>query len=454
MPINVTPIPVPDGTPMDHEIREVVGKLRNGCAAGGTGMQAEHLKEWLRGIKREEAADGVEGAGDRWRLFVALMQATWESGTVPTQMSWMVIVLLPKVGGDYCGIGLLEPMWKVVEKLMVAQMSCLKLHDCLHGRLPHQGTGTAIMEVKLNQQLAWVDQAPLYQIYLDLKKAYDALDRTRCLEILAGYGVGPNLLHLQKHFWDGARMVCRAEGSYGEPFSAGRGVTQGGPLSSLMFNVCVDAVVREWLRQCLGDDTAWMGIGEAVRDHVVAFIVDDGLVTARCPEWLQSSFTILIHLFERIGLKTNAAKTKVMMCLPGKIRVAKMEEEYAAQQTKNTTAAKRQWVDCEVCGVSLAAESLQNHLEMQHDIFWSFVLNWDLAPEQAAVVYPATESPATRIYLCPVPQCGGYSSTRFNHRRHFLMQHPQDLMCILIKGSLPLPKCARCGLQMMVEDLS
>ena len=69
-----------------------------------------------------------------------------------------------------------------------------------------------------------------------------------------------------------------------------------------------------------------------------------------------------------------------MTCLPGKIRVAKTEEEYAAQQTGNTTAAKRRRVDCEVCGVSLAAESLQNHLEMQHDIFWSFVLNQDLAP--------------------------------------------------------------------------
>jgi hypothetical protein len=120
MPINVTPIPVPDGTPTDQEIREVVEKLRNGRAAGATWMQAEHLKDWLRGIQREEAADGVEGAGDRWRLFVALMQATWESGPVPTQMSWMVIVLLPKGGGDYRGIGLLDPMWKVVKKIMVA----------------------------------------------------------------------------------------------------------------------------------------------------------------------------------------------------------------------------------------------------------------------------------------------------------------------------------------------
>ena len=30
----------------------------------------------------------------------------------------------------------------------------------------------------------------LYVIFLDLTKAYNALDRSRCLEILEGYGVG------------------------------------------------------------------------------------------------------------------------------------------------------------------------------------------------------------------------------------------------------------------------
>jgi hypothetical protein len=67
-------------------------------------------------------------------------------------------------------------MWKAVEKIMVAQLSVIELHDSLHGGLPCRGTGTAIMEAKLNQQLAWVDQEPLYQIYLDLRKVYDALD--------------------------------------------------------------------------------------------------------------------------------------------------------------------------------------------------------------------------------------------------------------------------------------
>jgi hypothetical protein len=222
-------------------------------------------------------------------------------------MTWMIAVLLPNGGGDYRGIGLLDPIWKVVEKVMVARFSVIKLHDCLHGGLPGRGTGTAIMEVKLQQQLAWVEQAPLYQIYLDLRKAYDALDQGQCLEILAGYGVGPNLLRLQKKFWDDVTMVCRAGGNYGLPFGAHRGVTQGGPLSSLVFNVCVDCVVREWLRRVLGEDVARDGVGG-------------------CPEWLQSSFDILKNLFKWIGLRRNAEKTKVMTCLPGKIRVAKTEE--------------------------------------------------------------------------------------------------------------------------------
>jgi hypothetical protein len=112
-------------------------------------------------------------------------------------------------------------------------------------------------------------------------------------------------------------MVCHAGGNYGEPVRAFQGVTQGGPLSSLMFNVCVNCVVREWLQQVLGDDAARDGVKEAVRKYCIEFFVDDRLVAARCPVWLQSSFNILIKLFERIGLLANLDKTKVVTCMPG-----------------------------------------------------------------------------------------------------------------------------------------
>ena len=81
-------------------------------------------------------------------------------------------------------------------------------------------------------------------IFQDLHKAYNALDRSRCLEILEGYGVGPRDLRLLHRYWDRPHIVARAGEYYGEPFRGERYVTQGDPLSPTILNVVVDAVVR------------------------------------------------------------------------------------------------------------------------------------------------------------------------------------------------------------------
>ena len=84
-------------------------------------------------------------------------------------------------------------------------------------------------------------------IFLDLTKAYNALDRSRTLEILKGYGVGDRVRRLLTVYWERMRMVVRAGRYYWEGFKGERGVTQGDPLSPTIFNVVVDAVVRHWL---------------------------------------------------------------------------------------------------------------------------------------------------------------------------------------------------------------
>ena len=84
-------------------------------------------------------------------------------------------------------------------------------------------------------------------IFLDLTKAYDALDRSRTLEILKGCGVGDQVRRLVATYWEWTTMVARAGRYYGKGFKGERGVTQGDPLSPTIFNVVVDAVVRHWL---------------------------------------------------------------------------------------------------------------------------------------------------------------------------------------------------------------
>ena len=84
-------------------------------------------------------------------------------------------------------------------------------------------------------------------ILLGLHKAYDALDRSRFLEILEGYGIGPKAIKILQTYWHRLTMVARAGGYYGTSFRGERGVTQVNPLSPTFFNVVVDAVVRNWV---------------------------------------------------------------------------------------------------------------------------------------------------------------------------------------------------------------
>ena len=128
--INITPVPIPDSAPTDSEVRNAAGELSNGRSGGASKMRAEHVKEWLQGIKREEdpKQNGNQGAGDSWRLLMRLVTAVWETGTIPQQMGWVIVILIPKGGGDYRRVGLLEPIWKIIEPVMDQLLNAIALH--------------------------------------------------------------------------------------------------------------------------------------------------------------------------------------------------------------------------------------------------------------------------------------------------------------------------------------
>ena len=64
----------------------------------------------------------------------------------------------------------------------------------------------------------------MYEIFMDLHKAYNALGKDIFLEVLVGYGVGPQDRHILWDYWDILWMVARAGGYYWEAFKAFQGV--------------------------------------------------------------------------------------------------------------------------------------------------------------------------------------------------------------------------------------
>ena len=177
-----------------------------------------------------------------------MVQTAFREGELTEEITWQAVVLIPKGKGSYRGIGLVEVMWKIVAVILNYRLtSSITFHDVLHGFRAGRGTGTATLKAKLLQQLAVMREEVLYVIFLDLTKAYAALDRSRCLGILEGYGVGPGARRLLRNYWRCLTMAARSGGYYGTAFKGERGVTQGDPLSPTIFNVVVGAVVWHWL---------------------------------------------------------------------------------------------------------------------------------------------------------------------------------------------------------------
>ena len=204
---------IQDDTPADGKIRVAVAELTNGCSMGVSHMRVKHLKGWLKGAKLEEDLEkGPNNVGARkeWDVLIQLVQAVWEEGRIPTQLGWVVTVLIPKGGGDYRGICLFELIWKVIKRVIDQRLKAIALHNNLHGCCNGWGTGTTVIEAKLTQQLAYIEHAPFYGVFIDLKKAFDTMDRERCLLILEGHCAGPNMRRLIRHFCDEATNICRA----------------------------------------------------------------------------------------------------------------------------------------------------------------------------------------------------------------------------------------------------
>ena len=107
-------------------------------------------------------------------------------------------MLIPKGGGkDFHIIELVEALWKTTTGITNQRLTtAITYHNSLHGFCTGHGEGTFILETKLIHRLAAMMGAVLHTVFLDLQKAYDALDWVRCLDILAGYDVGPWAIRL------------------------------------------------------------------------------------------------------------------------------------------------------------------------------------------------------------------------------------------------------------------
>ena len=92
---------------------------------------------------------------------------------------------------------------KLIEWVLDKWVSGIEAHDCLRGCWTKHGYRTGIIESKLVQQLTFINQTPIYNIFVDLHKAYTVIDRRRCVDILVEARVRPKGVRVIMNFWEG-----------------------------------------------------------------------------------------------------------------------------------------------------------------------------------------------------------------------------------------------------------
>ena len=90
------------------------------------------------------------------------------------------------------------------------------------------------------------------------------------------------------------------------------------------------------------------------------------MVGASDPEWLQGAFSLLVAIFDRVGLQKNVDKTVSMACQPCRAGTGnRTAEGYRRQITGDRNSFRgqqRERVACGECGAELAAGSLSSHM--------------------------------------------------------------------------------------------
>ena len=206
-------------------------------------MRVDYLRVWLQAANREDFPDPSQ-----WEMAVGLIQASFREGRLDEGCSWKTAILIPKSNDDFCGIGLVEVIWKTVKWILNCRLTAdIQFHDTLYRLQTGRGTGTAYLESNIPQQLLTMREEILYDILLDIHKSHDSLNCDLCLDILLEYVKVPWDLHLLWRHWDRPTMVARDRGYFGTPFKGYCGVTQGGALSTTIFNVVIYVVLQHWV---------------------------------------------------------------------------------------------------------------------------------------------------------------------------------------------------------------
>lgn len=118
---------------------------------------------------------------------------------------------------------------------------------------------------------AWEFNITIHQLFVDFKQAYDSIERAALFVILEEFGIPRKLINLVKATLTNTRCKVLIQSTLSDSFDINTGLRQGDKLSTILFNLALEKVVRAMSMN-------WNGTIFSTSKQLMAFADDVDLV--------------------------------------------------------------------------------------------------------------------------------------------------------------------------------
>ena len=315
-----------DSPPTLPEVKKAISTLKSCKASGPDGIPAEVYKY---------------GGDDLAECLLCLLEQCWKLGAVPGAWLHATIVTIYKRKGEktecgnYRGLSLLDVAGKILAKILVSRLNTMIAEKILpesqSGFRANRSTSDMLFVCRQILEKGREQQGQVSIAFVDLKKAFDTVDRQLLFLILERYGCPPTYMKIVRALHTNNTAAVRVGNEVSDPFDVTMGVKQGCVLAPILFNIFMVAVAH-LASSIQTADTVFPGIklnyrfdggvfnlqrlkartkisSTAIRDLQYA---DDAAIVAQNEAELQEQLAIINEAYTRMGLKMNTSKTEVM----------------------------------------------------------------------------------------------------------------------------------------------
>ena len=256
---------------------------------------------------------------DAVKVLHSICQQIWRTQQWPQDWKKSVFIAIPKKGNakecsNYHTTALISHASKVILKILQARLqqyvNC-ELSDVQAGFRKGRGTRDQIANIRWIIKKGREFQKNIYFCFIDYAKAFDCVDHNKLWKILKKMGIPHHLTCPLRNLYAGQEATVRTGHGTTDWFQIGKGVCQGCILSPCLFNLYAEYFMRN-----AGLDEAQAGIKISGRNINNLRYADDTTLMAESEEVLKSLLMKVKEESEKVGLKLNIQKTKIMASGP------------------------------------------------------------------------------------------------------------------------------------------